>query len=396
MKLLFPYLSAVFALGILVSETVPVFSNLWYILVFFSLCNIIVIAAHEFYKKYKDDNFIFKTGIIPDNDHNSNLSIARLENDVSRVTSVWQGRHIRFFETTSTGTTQISQWERDRYGNITGKSGSPITGLIHSDYYSGGFCRAHSQIQFENNMINDYQIIWYRLNGNRFMDFIMSGDSLDGTFNTYHKNNNLKKTGHLKDGRAQNLIKTYYDTGEIMSLFDYKSGRKEGAYTRYYPDGGIMETGARFGSKLGGYIKNYYENGILKNEKYYINNVLMFAIEYNRLGLYSGQTFTREFKTTAADDYEINSFRRLAVAREKLAKHNMELFDPQSNNFPRIRAICSHTDKSVLKEFSCEEELISFVLNSRKFKLFTIRRLSPKTKAIIKHFNNKGKLVRFK
>jgi hypothetical protein len=369
-------------------------------LIFFALLNIAIIGGHEYAAKYRDKTAVSKDdGYPPQNamkKEEPELLIARPEDDEIKITSIWQGRYIRFYKTAASGTTQVSVWIRDRFGNIVNKYGAPVSGMIRCEYYCGDKHCAYSLIQFDNNIITDYQVIWYRTSGNRYMDFILEDGALNGTYNNYHKNGSLRRTVRLKNGLAQGPSKTYYETGSIMFTAEFLSGRKDGSYCRYYPNGTIRETGSFSSSHPAGYIKTYYDSEVIESEKYYIKNALMFIIRYDFAGRFCSQIFTPEFKTTASDDSEINSFRRLACARDKMSKYDMYLYDPQSDNFPRIRAICRHSSDMVLKEFSCEEELISFVLNNAQFKPFADLSTAPKSRMLVKHFNGKGRLVRFR
>ena len=374
------------------SGSFPFMSGSWLMLVLLGIFNILIIGSHEYAAKHSHD--ADELPVVSPSTQEAPPLLSLTETETPSYNCVWHGSFIRFYRHTGSGITQVSVWKRDKRGNIAHKYGPPVSGVIPCEYHTGGFHRASSKIEFENNMIKDFPVIWYRVSGNRYMDFILDGDSLSGTYNSYHVNGNIKRTVRLRNGLAQGPSKTYSDNGDILSVFDYKEGRKEGSFCRYYGGDSIMQTGSYSGGRLAGYIKNYYPNGNTETEKYFLNNTLMFTVSYFPNGLFRGQTFTAEFKTTAADDSEIRSFRRFADARERLSRHGMYLYDPQSDNFPRLRAICSHTSGTVLREFSCEEELISFVLNSGSFEAFTDKSAAQSTKITVKRFNEKGKLVR--
>ena len=398
MNILFSYLAIFLIFGLLGSNHFRVFSGSWFMLVLLGFLNIAIIAMHEYASKFRQAALPQKPGL-PSNtpgQHEPELLIARPEIDENEIISVWQGRHIRFFKAAFPGALPVSVWVRDRYGNIIMKTGIPVNGLIRCEYFSNGIHRAYSLIQFNSNEITDFPVIWYRASGNRYMDYILEGNRLSGTFNTYHANGNLKRSVRLKNGRADGIAKTYDENGAILLAADYISGRKDGSYCRYYPGGFVMETGSCVGGRLSGYVKKYYGSGVQESEKYYLNGVLMFSISYDFSGHFLGQTFTPEFRASAADDNEINSFKRLAQARDAPSQTGMYLYDPQSNQFPRIRAICSHRSGMVLKEFSCEEELLCFVLDKERFDAFAGSLAAPKAKPVLKHFNDKGRLVRFR
>lgn len=374
------------------SGSFPFMSGSWVMLVFLGIFNILIIASHEYAVKHSHDSDT--PPVVPPSAQEAPLLISIPETETPSYNCVWQGRFIRFYKHTGSGITQTSVWKRDKRGNIAHKYGPPVSGVIHCEYHFGGIHRASSNIEFENNMIKDFPVIWYRASGNRYMDFILDGDILSGTYNSYHVNGNLKRSVRLKNGLADGPSRAYSGNGAISSVYDYKEGKKEGTFCRYNNGDSIMQTGSYSGGRLSGYIRNYYTNGNTETEKYYLNNTLMFTVFYFSNGVFRGQTFTPEFKAAAADDIEIKSFKRLADTRDRLARRGMYLYDPQSNSFPRLRAICSHKTGAVLREFSCEEELINYVLNSGSFTAFADKTTAAKHKPTVKKYNNKGRLVR--
>jgi hypothetical protein len=78
----------------------------------------------------------------------------------------------------------------------------------------------------------------------------------------------------------------------------------------------------------------------------------------------------------------------------KLAKYGMEMFDPRSDAFPRIRAIRRPGSAFIMREFSCEEELIKFVLKAG-FKSFVGEQMKER-RNVVRVFNANGRLVREK
>lgn len=69
----------------------------------------------------------------------------------------------------------------------------------------------------------------------------------------------------------QGLIKTYYDNGKVKSEINYSNNVREGAAKFYYPDGNLKEELSYVNGAVDGVVKEYYENGKLK-ELYTIQN----------------------------------------------------------------------------------------------------------------------------
>jgi len=69
----------------------------------------------------------------------------------------------------------------------------------------------------------------------------------------------------------QGVIKTYYDNGKVKSEINYSNNVREGAAKFYYQNGNLKEELNYVNGAVDGVVKEYYENGKLK-ELYTIEN----------------------------------------------------------------------------------------------------------------------------
>lgn len=94
---------------------------------------------------------------------------------------------------------------------------------------------------------------------------------------------------------------------------------------------------------------------------------------------------------TGTKTEEMKELRRLARARVKLGRYGLEILDPMSNAFPGIRAIRDTVTGDILREFSCEEELIKCVLGNGKFDDVLERRNNLRSgRKTVSYFTDKG------
>jgi hypothetical protein len=313
---------------------------------------------------------------------------------VSRVLyGIFNGPTIEFFEQGRS----IAFWRRDRSGKIISKEGRVMNGNITFYYKFNGRCLARTAIRLINNNFPDGDVIWLRGNGGKYMEYKIDNDgAYSGMYYSYYPDGSTKKRVWLSDGLPVGMLEKFYPDGSIMKRAQYKKGVKDGAYTVYYAASGnaVRETGSFVGGKLVGYVRKYYLNGGKESEIYYINNTITMQTFYRQDGIISNESYTKEFREKFRNNRELIDMKRRIRAKMKLAKYGFEMFDPQSDAFPRIRAIRKPNDGFILREFSCEEELIKFVLKSG-FKEFVDERIADSKKGmVIKEFNEKGRLVR--
>jgi hypothetical protein len=290
-----------------------------------------------------------------------------------------------------------AMWQRDKYGNITSAGGDGIIGYEKSRLVRGGKEYASAKIHYVGDKIGQDEIIWFRGNRSAYAKVSVSeGLYLQGDFELYYSGGDLKKSGWLEKGRPVGLMKIYYRNGAQKALLRYKDGRRHGNYERYHSNGGIKETGAYEGGKLHGYVLGYYADGMPAYEEYYRNGHMLSNTVFGMGGVVLADTvIEKAVKEAGGKDAELKGLRRLAKVRMKLGRYGLEMFEPGSDMFPRERAVRIVGSEYVLRQFSCEEELIKAVLNKEKFEEILERREARKSgKKTVWHYNEKGRLVR--
>jgi antitoxin component YwqK of YwqJK toxin-antitoxin module len=309
------------------------------------------------------------------------------------VYAAFSGTTVEFFDNGKSA----AFWRRDNTGRVISREGRVMEGNIRSYYYFGGAGSAKTYIKIVNNEFADNEIIWLRPNGARYITYEIDKDGVyNGKYNSYYHSGALNKTAWLSDGMPLGRLKQYYACGAIMKRVEYKNSLKDGLCVEYYTDtmNTIKRSSSFVGGKLTGYVRKYYMDGVREAEIYYKNNVKMMETLYNTSGLVESENISVDFEKGLMNNSEFKGMKRRMKMEFKLAKYGMEMFDPRSDAFPRIRAIRRPGSAFIMREFSCEEELIKFVLKAG-FKSFVGEQMKER-RNVVRVFNADGRLVREK
>ncbi len=309
--------------------------------------------------------------------------------------ATFNGACIEFIEDGKT----IALWRRERSGRVISREGRTINGSIMSYCRFGGNLRGKAYVKFSGNNFADDSIVWMRPNGARYMECEIDREGVySGKYASYYFGGGLEKKAWFSEGLIVGKVEKYYPSGLVMERTDHKKGVKDGLRVEYYDDASnnIKRTSSFLGGKLTGYMREYYrQNGNKAAEYYYKNNAKMMETVYGEGGLITRERISRELEKDILNTDELKGMRRRIRANLKLAKYGMEMYDPNSDVFPRIRAI-RRPGMYIIREFSCEEELIKFVL-SGKFKILAKQSMEDASKKpVVMVFTPEGKLVREK
>ncbi|MCX7727783.1 MAG: hypothetical protein N2053_13165, partial [Chitinispirillaceae bacterium] len=90
-----------------------------------------------------------------------------------------------------------------------------------------------------------------------------------------HPNGKPKKVNYFKGGRKPYRVVFYFENGKVQSdqYFDSKTGEPDSIKVIYYPNGQKYKETFYKKGKLNGPDKSWYENGTLKSEASYVDDV---------------------------------------------------------------------------------------------------------------------------
>lgn len=135
----------------------------------------------------------------------------------------------------------------------------------------------------------------YYENGQLKVTYQNDKNEIDGLYQFYHENGKLATKQVFQHGLLNGIQETYYPTGQLNSQATYQEGIKEGLCLVYYHNGQIENT-CTYEKGVGQYV-SYYENGRRKErgqlnldrreglwETYYPNDSLQAVGQYELKG----------------------------------------------------------------------------------------------------------------
>ena len=99
-------------------------------------------------------------------------------------------------------------------------------------------------------------------------------DGLEGPYEEYYENGQLKTKGTIRDGEVEGRWEEYYEDGQLMTKRTYKAGGYDGPYERYDENGQLQMKGTYKDGVVDGWTEEYYENGRLKTKGTYTGGYL--------------------------------------------------------------------------------------------------------------------------
>ena len=94
-------------------------------------------------------------------------------------------------------------------------------------------------------------------------------DGLDGPYEEYYENGQLKTKGTIRDGEVEGRWEEYYANGRLMTKGTIKDGEPDGPYEHYYENGRLMTKGTMKDGEEEGRWEEYDENGELMTKRTY-------------------------------------------------------------------------------------------------------------------------------
>jgi antitoxin component YwqK of YwqJK toxin-antitoxin module len=88
-----------------------------------------------------------------------------------------------------------------------------------------------------------------------------SKDIMNGSFETYYEDGQIRMKGTYKDGKVDGGFEEYYDNGQLKSKRNYKEGKINGEWVNYYKNGKLRAKGRWKKGNINGEWVEYNENG---------------------------------------------------------------------------------------------------------------------------------------
>jgi antitoxin component YwqK of YwqJK toxin-antitoxin module len=94
-------------------------------------------------------------------------------------------------------------------------------------------------------------------------------DGLDGPYEEYYENGQLKTRGTIRDGEVEGRWEDYYEDGQLKTKGTMKDGEPDGPYEHYDENGRLMTKGTMKDGEVEGPWEEYDENGQLMTKRTY-------------------------------------------------------------------------------------------------------------------------------
>lgn len=192
------------------------------------------------------------------------------------------------------------QWFTES-GNLL-REGNYKKGLEHGvwmNYYASG-ARTDSGSYFEGRMNGEWKF-WFE-KGDLYQIGHFKRNLQEGIWKTYYENGQISNEGKMKEGSPIGKWSNYYENGKLESIITYlpdniisienawdKNGKQvvingNGLYKSYSITGQLMLMGNVENGKKTGKWQTYFENGDLKEEGSYDNEIYLLANSWNKNG----------------------------------------------------------------------------------------------------------------
>lgn len=176
--------------------------------------------------------------------------------------------------------------------------------LIEYDVF--GYKRREAQL--ENNLLNGYDVRFFRSGDTSSLNFYKEGSIEGNGFSRFNNGQTELQANYVK-GKYDGLVKRFYDNGQVEVEVEFKDGLKNGYFKSYHRNGKLKQSETYTFDKSNGAYKDYYNNGQIKTEATTIddkfkglyklwskNGVLLEQGEYNDKGKMQGlwETYSKD------------------------------------------------------------------------------------------------------
>ncbi len=128
--------------------------------------------------------------------------------------------------------------------------------------------RAYVQV-FDNGpeKLNQNSYFWFQRDSIYETQNGFSGHLLEGDFQAYHPNGNLKEQGQFACGQKIGKWRTWHANGIVESTFSFKKGAQSGLLTEFDDQGLVVKKSKFRKGTLKGKVKEFVEGKRVKEEK---------------------------------------------------------------------------------------------------------------------------------
>lgn len=123
-------------------------------------------------------------------------------------------------------------------------------------------------VKHEPSIETDRSYYWYSGNQVQITQGGYSGKLLNGRYNEYYLNKNLKEQGEFKAGLKIGLWRSWNENGSLAQVINWKNGLRSGDFSVYDESGKPKQAGTYSHDQLDGKLVTYVSKDSVLTEKY--------------------------------------------------------------------------------------------------------------------------------
>jgi hypothetical protein len=123
-------------------------------------------------------------------------------------------------------------------------------------------------VKREPSIETDRKYYWYSGNQVHITQGGYSGKLLNGHYNEYYLNKNLKEQGEYKTGLKTGLWRSWNESGNLAQVVNWKDGLRSGEFSTYDESGKLKQAGTYAHDQLHGKLITYISKDSTLTEKY--------------------------------------------------------------------------------------------------------------------------------
>lgn len=115
---------------------------------------------------------------------------------------------------------------------------------------------------------HDRIYFWYGSNAIHQTEGGFSGRLLNGQYQEFYADKNLREQGEFKDGLKDGVWQSWSENGLLKEFVNWKAGQKHGDFEFYNADGNLLQSGKYKHNLFDGKIRNYKGTDSVQVVKY--------------------------------------------------------------------------------------------------------------------------------
>lgn len=141
----------------------------------------------------------------------------------------------------------------------------------YKEYYENGILK--EDLTYRNGKLEEIQRTYFP--DGKIKEVVNTKDhKCNGLDSGWYENGQLKYVKNFKNGKENGMSLKFYSSGNIMEIYNSKDTKLEGKRETYYANGGIKSKQEFKDGKLNGKITDYFPSGRIRRSLYLYNSCI--------------------------------------------------------------------------------------------------------------------------